>query len=364
MVQGTGSEHGQGDEGDAGDGGDGGTGMSGDAGTQGRRDGTREAQGASMGKETKATGAPVPLFAHNAPPRTENCNEKNVSAFAIQVKLWHIMAETEGIFMAIRIIHFSDPHAGGPAEDWMAYLDKRWVGVFNYRFRRRFRHDQSKFKRAVEYILDTRPDIAVCTGDLTSTGQPGEFAVMREILRPLRESSIPLIYTPGNHDCYVHRPSCMKAVNDTYREVNRGREFTDLPVRLEICGIDFLVVNTSRPSNLLCSWGFLDHRDAEWIAVRSQEHPGVTKILVNHYPMFEDHPFLRVRHRLFGEKPVRRLIESGAIDLSLCGHVHKPYCRVDATGRGENCAGSVTRNGSMVEILFDGKNFTYKTIQL
>ena len=39
----------------------------------------------------------------------------------------------------VKIIHFSDPHAGGPAEDWMAYFDKRWVGVFNYRFRRRFR---------------------------------------------------------------------------------------------------------------------------------------------------------------------------------------------------------------------------------
>ena len=95
--------------------------------------------------------------------------------------------------MAIRIVHFSDPHAGGPAEDFMAYLDKRWVGVFNFRFRRRFRHDQSKLQKAVDYILQTRPDVAVCTGDLTSTGQPGEFAQVREILKPLRDSGIPLI---------------------------------------------------------------------------------------------------------------------------------------------------------------------------
>ena len=64
----------------------------------------------------------------------------------------------------MKIIHFSDFHAGGPAEDWLAYLDKRWVGVFNYRFRRRFRHDQNKLRKAVEYILDTRPDVAICTG--------------------------------------------------------------------------------------------------------------------------------------------------------------------------------------------------------
>ena len=34
----------------------------------------------------------------------------------------------------MKIIHFSDPHAGGGAETWRAYFDKRWVGVFNYRF--------------------------------------------------------------------------------------------------------------------------------------------------------------------------------------------------------------------------------------
>ena len=74
--------------------------------------------------------------------------------------------------MAIRIVHFSDPHAGGPAEDFMAYLDKRWVGVFNFRFRRRFRHDQSKLQKAVDYILQTRPDVAVCTGTLPVPGSP------------------------------------------------------------------------------------------------------------------------------------------------------------------------------------------------
>ena len=73
----------------------------------------------------------------------------------------------------MKIVHFSDPHAGGPAEDFLAYIDKRWVGVFNYNFRRKFRHDMTKLEKAVRYILDTKPDVAVCTGDLTSTGQPG-----------------------------------------------------------------------------------------------------------------------------------------------------------------------------------------------
>ena len=88
----------------------------------------------------------------------------------------------------MRIAHFSDPHAGGPAEDWMAYFDKRWVGVFNYRFRRKFKHDLSKLSRAVEFVMDTKPDLAVCTGDLTSTGQPGEFDRVLEILREMESA--------------------------------------------------------------------------------------------------------------------------------------------------------------------------------
>ena len=90
------------------------------------------------------------------------------------------------------------------------------------------------------------------------------------------------------------------------------------------------------------------------------------RILVSHYPMIEEHPLLRTRHRLFGQKKILELMKSREIDLSLCGHVHKPYLKVDSTGRGECCAGSVTRNGSMVEIDYspESRNFTFHTINL
>jgi len=267
----------------------------------------------------------------------------------------------------MKIVHFSDPHAGGPAEDWMAYIDKRWVGAFNYQFRRKFKHDLKKLENAVSYILDTRPDVAVCTGDLTSSGQPGEFEKVRGILAPLRDSAVPLIYLPGNHDCYVPRPRCVAAMKGMVDYLANGRyTFDALPIRLELAGAEFLLFNTSRPSNLLCSWGFTAKSDIAFIERECSKSHSLPRIMVTHYPMLDDHPYLRMRHRLFGQKPLIELLKAGEIDLSMVGHVHYPSLKVDADGRGECCAGSVTRNGSMVEIDCDPatRTFRYRTITL
>jgi len=268
----------------------------------------------------------------------------------------------------MKIVHFSDPHGGGPAEDWMAYFDKRWVGVFNYRFRRRFRHDLSKLAAAVEFIMDTKPDVAVCTGDLTSAGQPGEFARVLDILKVLKNSGIPLIYTPGNHDCYVKRPKCVEAMKSAVNYLSEGLYgYSDMPCKIEIAGVEFLIVNTSAPSNLLCSWGFLRKRERDFIIQNCPEAPhSKPRVLVSHYPMTEEHPVLRFRHRLFGQKSVLELMDSKQLDLVLCGHVHKPGLKIDGSGRGECCSGSVTMNGSVMEVeyLENLNKFNYRSVSL
>jgi len=54
-----------------------------------------------------------------------------------------------------------------------------------------------------------------------------------------------------------------------------------------------------------------------------------------------------MRHRLFGQQDVLKLLHSKALDISLCGHVHCPSAKLDETGRGEICAGSVTKNNCL-----------------
>ena len=86
------------------------------------------------------------------------------------------------------------------------------------------------------------------------------------------------------------------------------------------------------------------------IRTRPKECP---RVLLSHYPMIEEHPILRLRHGLIGQKNILKLMQEKKIDLSLCGHVHKPSRKVDADGRGEVCAGSVTIFGVMAEIDID-----------
>jgi 3',5'-cyclic AMP phosphodiesterase CpdA len=255
----------------------------------------------------------------------------------------------------MKIIHFSDPHAGGPAEDWLAYVDKRWVGVFNFSYRRKYQHDQSYLKKAVDYIIEQKPDLAVLTGDITSTGQQGEFKQQLDILDPLvRNTQIQLMYIPGNHDYYVYNKKCVDAMKYAVRVLNRANfSFDELPVKISLGDCDFILVNESCPTNLLSSCGYLSRESSDFIVKACAEKQEKPLVLIGHYPIIEDHPILRVRHKLWGEKETLELLKSGKIDLSLCGHVHRPYAKTDERGRGEICAGSITRNGCVTLINYD-----------
>ena len=60
------------------------------------------------------------------------------------------------------------------------------------------------------------------------------------------------------------------------------------------------------------------------------------------------------------------MLTAGKIDLSLCGHIHFPYEKIDKRGRGENCSGSITRNGTFTEIDYDRTSdmFNFKEVDI
>lgn len=264
----------------------------------------------------------------------------------------------------MKIIHFSDSHVGGPAEDWLAYIDKRWVGVFNYCFRRKFQHDQSLLTKTVKYIIENKPDLAICTGDITSTSQPSEFKHAMELLEPLHQSNVPLLYLPGNHDYYVRTRKCVQSMKDAFSYLNTAIDITfdELPLKFNMFGLEFLLVNESWPTSLLSSCGYLTRKTSDFLCANCAEKGQKARILIGHFPLIEDHPVLRIRHRLWGQKDALRLLREKKIDLSLCGHMHLPYSKLDKEGRGEICAGSVTRNScfAVIEYREDENIFAYE----
>ena len=268
----------------------------------------------------------------------------------------------------MQIVVFSDSHACGQPSGWASLFDKRVVGLFNYHYRRQHHHDQKWLSKMVKYILDTLPDVVICTGDISTSGEPSEFKKTCDILSPLvKNSNINFFYVPGNHDYYVKAPVCIKALGKAFQYLNGGMyRFEDLPFLVSSEYIEFCFVNECYPVNLVLSTGIMRKDTVDYVYNWIKKKNSKPKVLVGHYPLLETHPILRCRHRLWGQKKIANELERKNLDLSICGHVHSANVNIDDAGRGEIIAGSVTRNACGALINYDNiKNiFTYDKIDL
>ena len=249
----------------------------------------------------------------------------------------------------MKIIHFSDSHAGAFPDSISAFTDKRLIGTINHTFKRRFLHNMDSLKRGVDYILKEKPDVAVCSGDITSTGQPVEFDAAVEALSPLIDNpDTKLIYVPGNHDAYVSNHRCRDALEKTFFLLNgNSSKLNDLPSKQRVGDCDFILLNECRPTNIFLSTGYITEKSTEKIAAWCSEEKQRPRILVGHFPLRKEYAFMEFRHRVYHQEKIVRLLNEKKIDLSLCGHTHKPFIDIDKQGRGEVGAGSVTRTNDL-----------------
>ncbi len=268
----------------------------------------------------------------------------------------------------MKIVHFSDSHAGGSFSGCRSLFDKRLAGFVNYCLFRKNCHDQAILDLFCEKVLDIMPDLVVCSGDITSTGHPSEFDIALRKLEPiLRNSQIRFLYVPGNHDKYVDDILCREALSLAYKKINGNSvRLEDLPVRIRIGECEFILADETATTNIFSSCGYLRREDASSIAKWCEEDNGCPKVLIGHFPIIEQHPFLRFRKRLWGQRLIARYLRERKISLSLFGHVHKPYSKLDAKGRGEICAGSITkyRSFELIEYYKDNDVFTCHRIFL
>ena len=266
----------------------------------------------------------------------------------------------------MKIAVFSDSHAYGGHSSWNAFFDKRAIGLLNYLYFRKHRHTQELLEKMVSKIIEIKPDIVICVGDISTSGELTEFDIACKYLQPLVENEIfDMFYIPGNHDYYIEDGKCFRALKETFCYLNRGKlKLEDLPMSIIVKGINFCFVNVCRPSNLFLSTAVMSKQNSDYILRWAESGTKRPKVLVDHYPLIEEHTLLRYRHRLYGGKEVLSALRNKKIDLSLCGHVHYPSAKVDDRGRGEIIAGSITANRSFALIEYNEKEdkFEYNKI--
>ncbi|MCK5845122.1 MAG: metallophosphoesterase [Victivallales bacterium] len=242
----------------------------------------------------------------------------------------------------MRIVHISDIHAAAPPDSLSALFDKRLLGALNHLIRRRFLHDQSLLYHLGEFVLEQKPDVVAITGDVTSTGQPAEFAATTTALKQiLDDNSVATIYIPGNHDAYVSNQRCAAKLAETFELLNdEETTLNSLPMLRTIKGVDFIMVNEAFPTNPFLSTGKITNeteKAVENICGSKKTNP---RVLVGHFPLRRK---LARRRSLSGGCGFLKMLEDGIIDLSLCGHTHEPLLDLNQTGRGEITAGSFTK---------------------
>ncbi len=166
---------------------------------------------------------------------------------------------------------------------------------------------------AVLNALDPQPDIVLATGDLVERGSAAEYAVLREILAPLKA---PLLVVPGNHDARATLKAAFpRAGGDLVAEDGFFQyAIDDYPVRL-------VAVDTSEPKK---PWGTFCDARAAWLEATLAAGGAKPTLIFQHHPPFAtgighmDKMALRDDGRLAAI--VKRYPN---VERVVCGHVHR-----------------------------------------
>ncbi|MBP1583505.1 MAG: metallophosphoesterase [Victivallales bacterium] len=259
----------------------------------------------------------------------------------------------------MRLLHFSDIHCGIFPSLQDARFDKRWLGGLNHWLRRRAFQDWSTLPRLAEHIQATKPDLVICSGDLTSIGTPEEFALARNCLKPILEASAGhFLYVPGNHDCYLADAACQQALSETYAALNGAwNQLDELPGLHRFGDIEIVCLQQCQPRPWYSSSGLMD--EEQWQALRQMlDTPvqGIARLGLGHFPFRGAHGNpLGAQREFAGWGQLLECLRWGGVAAWLCGHIHRGFCRTEPEGVQVFCAGSLTLHRQWIEIDIDSQ---------
>jgi len=266
----------------------------------------------------------------------------------------------------MRIVHFSDIHAGLFPHNAAALTDKRLLGALNYLLRRRHACRPERLERLAARFEQLRPDWVVCSGDLSSIGSPEEFALACEWLQPIREwAGDRFIYVPGNHDAYVGDKASNHALATTFHELNHHRwQLTDLPLAMTSKNAQLVMIPGAVPVGMLRSSGRLSDGACSRLAtILAEPRPTDSiRIGISHFPPCQasGRP-LGPQRALAGADTLMAHLSAGRLDVLLCGHIHTPYAYTLPNHAAVLCAGSLTLTGSFLVLDYEpGQHWSWQ----
>ena len=159
--------------------------------------------------------------------------------------------------------------------------------------------------------LDPQPDMVVATGDLTDFGRPEEYALLRELLAPLKQ---PVYLIPGNHD---ERDAMRRAFSgDGYLPAVGFLHYTveDYPLRL-------VALDTVIPGE---AGGRLCDERLGWLERTLSASPERPTLIIMHHPPFATGIAHMDRIGLADAAAFAAILSRHPqVERVLCGHLHR-----------------------------------------
>ena len=168
--------------------------------------------------------------------------------------------------------------------------------------------EASLLERAISEINELRPNIVVCSGDLTTFGFRHEYLLAREYLE--RIDCDALVVVPGNHDSrnvgYVHFEEMFGERNSVLRKE---------PVTI-------VAVDSSEPD---LDHGQIGRGRYRWIEEQFAAEPAELKVFVLHHHLLPVPGTGRERNIVYDAGDAIECLQRSGVRLVLSGHKHVPY---------------------------------------
>jgi len=181
----------------------------------------------------------------------------------------------------------------------------------------------SPLRRAVAHLnaLTPAPDVVLITGDLVDDGAAESYAVVRELLAPLRA---PFFVAVGNHDQKARlRDAFPKQTQGDRRTAADGAAW--LCYAVEAFPVRFIGLDTVTPGE---HGGRFEGERLRWLGETLAARPGAPTILFMHHPPFASGIGHMDKEVFRGWRDFEALVaQHRQIERILCGHIHRPIFR-------------------------------------